>query len=208
MAIPAGFILMGIDKLSNTAVTNSLGDDIAKIVRQHAIASTGVALASAIPGAGAIACILAQTAVVYSMYVRMNKALNISLKKNVVKSIASAVIANIATNAVTFIGSIVASSVLSMIPGVGSAASTILMGSIGYATVMIAALVYAKALSAMAKSNKNIETMSEDEIKAAVQKEIKNRDIKSDMKTFTQEYKREKKIGAFDHAEEIELEAM
>lgn len=208
MAINSAFALMGIDKLSNSFVTDQLGEDMAKIVRQHAIASTAISLASAIPGAGAVACVLAQTAAVYSMYVRMNSALDIRLKKNVVKSIASAVIANIATNAVTVLGGIAASSVLSMIPGVGSAASTIMMGGIGYATIMIAGIVYAKTLTALTKNNRKIDTMSEEEIKSAVREELKKRDINKDIKTFCREYKTEKKNGTFENAEKIELEAM
>lgn len=208
MAIPAAFTLMGIDKLSNSFVTDSLGEDIAKIVRQHAITSTALALASAIPGAGAVACIACQTAVVYSMYVRINNALNIRLSKNIMKSLASCVVANLASNAITIIGGVVASSVLSIIPGVGTAASTALMGSIGYATAMISAVVYTKMLTTIVGSGKKIENMSEAEIKEAVQEEIKKRDINQDIKTFTKEYKREKKNGAFDNAEQIELETM
>lgn len=208
MAIPAAFALMGIDKFSNGIVTDQLGENMAKIVRQHAIASTAVSLASAIPGAGAVACVVCQTAVVYSMYVRMNNALGIRLSKNVVKSVASAVVANIATNAATLVGGVVASAVLSVIPGVGSVASTVLMGGIGYATVMISGLVYAKMLCALAKNDKNVETMSEDEIKEAVKAELNKRDVNQDFKTFTKEYKQEKKNGAFENAEAVELEAM
>lgn len=208
MAIPAAFALMGIDKLSNDFVTDHLGENMAKIVRQHAFASTAVSIASAVPGAGAIACIACQTAVVYSMYVRMNNALGIRLSKNIVKSVASAVIANIATNAATLIGGVVASSVLSMIPGVGSAASTILMGGIGYATVMISGIVYAKMLTSLARNKKSVENMSEAEIKEAVKAELNKRNINQDIKNFAREYKLEKKNGTINSEETIELETM
>ncbi len=208
MTMSAGRTMMGFDKFSNKFVTDKLGEDMAKIVRQHAIASTVASVASAVPGAGTVACVVAQTAIVYTMYVRMNSALGIRLSNNIVKSIASAVIANIATNAITVIGGIAASTALSLIPGVGSAASAVLMCGIGYATVMIAGIVYAKTLSALYKSKRKIETMTEDEIKQAVKEELKKRDINKDIKAFSKEYRTEKKNGAFENAEKIEFEAM
>lgn len=203
MTMPASRTLIGLDKLSNQFVTDKLGEDMARIVRQHAIASTVASVASAIPGAGSVACVAAQTAAVYSMYVRMNNVLGIHLSKNIVKSIASAVIANIATNAITLIGGIAASAALSMIPGAGSAASAVLMCGISYATVMIAGIVYAKTLSALAGSKRQIETMTEDEIKKAVKDELGKRDINKDMKAFIKEYRTEKKNGTLENAGEI-----
>ncbi|MBQ3079223.1 MAG: hypothetical protein IJC48_04380 [Clostridia bacterium] len=208
MSIQATIALMGIDRMSNSTIQDMFDDNVARIVRQHAIASTAVSLAAAVPGAGATACVVCQTAVVYSMYVRMNKALGISLSGNVVKSIASAVIANIASNVITFVGSVIASTVLSFIPVLGSAASTIVMGGVGYATVMIAAIAYGKALSAMVSRGKNVETMSESEIKDAVKEELNKRDLNKDMKTFTEEYKRERKSDEFKNADQINLENM
>lgn len=208
MTLSPSRTLIGIDRFSSGFVKEKLGEDMARIVRQHAIASTAASVASAVPGAGTVACVIAQTSIVYTMYVRMNAHLGIRLRKNIVKSVASAVIANIATNAATVIGGIAASAVLSMIPGVGSAASAIVMCSVSYATVMIAGLVYAKTLSALAKSKRSIESMTEDELKKAVKEELTKRDINKDIKAFAKEYRTEKQKGTFEKAEAVELEAM
>lgn len=181
-------------------------EETAKVVRQHSVAAAATAVIAAVPGAGTTACVLAQTTIVFSMYVRINRSMNIKISENKMKSLASAILGNIATNAVGYIAGIVASTALSLIPGVGSTVSTIVMGGLGYATASIAALVYGTAIQKMTESGKNMETMSESELKEALQKELNERDISRDFKNFSAEYKKGRKNGTISGDESVDVE--
>jgi len=208
MSIPGAAIIKGMDNTVGSAIASMFNEKVGKIVKQHCVAAAAVSVAAATPGAGATACVVAQTAVVYSMYVRMNKALGIRISENKMKSLASAVIANIASNAATFLLSAAAATALSLIPGLGSVASTVLMAGVGYATVTIAAMGYGAVLQALAKRGSGADDMSESELKNAVKEELAGRNLNRDMKDLINEYKRGKKAGEFTGSETIELENM
>ena len=208
MTMTAGRTLMGIDRFSTRFVSDRLSYEMAKIIRQHAIASTLASTATVLPGAGTVACLVAQTAIVYTLYVRINSELGLRLNNTIVKSIAAAVISNISANTHTVIASVAAATALSMIPGFGSAASAIVMCGLSYATIMIAGLVSAKTLTSLTKSNRTIENIFESEIEQALKDELDKRDLNKDIRIFLREYKAEKKTGAFENAEGIVLEVM
>ncbi|MBQ3574182.1 MAG: hypothetical protein IJA26_00805 [Clostridia bacterium] len=197
---------MGIIRSTTDFMKINFNDEVAKIVNQHGAASAAAAIAALCPGAGPTVCMVAQTALVYTMYVRMNHALNIPFGKNVMKALASAVISNLVSNVGTFVLSLVGATVLSFIPVVGNCASSLIMVAMGYATVMIAGLCYAKAILAMTKSGKNVEEMSEEEIKQAVKDEMDNRDLKEDVKAFSNAYKQGRKDGTFTGEETVTME--
>ena len=182
------------------------GAEVAKIVKQHGAACTVAASAALCPGAGPTICMVAQTALIYTMYIRMNQALGIRLSKSIVKALASAVISNIVSNAGSFVLSFAGATVLSIIPIVGNYASALLMFGVSYATVMIAAMCYGKTLLALNKKGSDVENMSEEEIKDAMKSEIDASDLEADIKAYTAEYKRARKSGAFTGEESVTME--
>lgn len=199
----------GLEKAEESAYgffCNYFSVETAKIVRQHSWAAAATAAITIMPGAGTVACVLAQTTIVFSMYVRINRSMNIKISENKIKSLVSAILGNIATNAVGYIGGIAASTALSLIPGIGSTASTLIMGGLGYATASIAALVYGTAILAMTASGKNIETMSEDELKEALKNELDERNLSKDFKNFSAEYKKGRKDGTITGNESVDVE--
>ncbi|MBE5804893.1 MAG: hypothetical protein E7316_10335 [Clostridiales bacterium] len=197
---------MGVVSSTNDFMKVNFNDEVAKIVNQHAAGSVVAAIAAMFPGAGPTICMVAQTTLVYTMYVRMNRALNISLSKNVVKALASAVIANLVSNVGSMILGVVGATVLSFIPGIGNYASSLTMVALGYATVMIAALCYGKALLRMTKAGRNVEQMTEEEIKNAVKEEMDARDLQADVKAFSKAYKQGRKDGTFTGEETVTME--
>ena len=208
MSIPGAGIIKGMDNAVGSVVANLFNEKTGKIVRQHCIAAAAVSVAAAAPGAGATACVAAQTAVVYSMYIRINRALGIKISENKLKALASAVIGNIAANAATFLLSAAAATALSILPGAGSAASTLIMAGVGYATVTIAAMGYGAVLRALTKNGANADSMSASEMKNAVKEALSKRNLNRDMKDLINEYKRGRKNGEFTGKETIDLESM
>lgn len=184
--------------------SNKFGEQIGNIVEQHALASAVAATASMFPGAGPSIAIVAQTAAVYTMYVRINRALGVRLSKNKLKSLATAVVSNIAANAASYVASIVIATGLSFIPGIGSTASALIIAGLGYATMVVAALSYTSILNVI--GTRNMETLSEEELKEIAKEEMRKRDISGEMKEFSAEYKRGRKSGSYTGSETIILE--
>lgn len=197
----------GLEKAENKVYeffSDYFSEETAKIVRQHSWAAAATAAIAAVPGAGTTACVLAQTTIVFSMYVRINRSMGIKISENKMKSLASAILGNIATNAVGYIAGVVASTAFSLIPGIGSTVSTLVMAGLGYATASVAALVYGTVLQKMTQNGKNVETMSEEELKKALQKELKERDLSKDFKQFSAEYKKGRKDGTIKGNESVD----
>ena len=187
-------------------MAEALSPEAALVVRQHSFAAAIVGGIAGIPGVGTTGCVMAQTAIVFSMYVRVNRALGIRLSDNKMKSLASAVLGNIATNAGGYIAGMAVSTVFSFVPIAGTSTSAMIMAGLGYATATVAALVYGKALIAMTRHGIDIASLSEEELKNAVKEEIDKRDVSKDMKNFCNEYKREKRAGNVPREMEIDLE--
>lgn len=196
----------GIINWTTEFMKDNFNEEVAKIVNQHGAAAAVSAVAALFPGAGPTACMVAQTTVVYSMYVRMNHALGIKLNKNVMKALASAVIGNLVGNVSSIILGLVGATILSLIPGLGNAAATLTMIATGYATVMISALCYGKTLLSLSKLGRNIEHMSESEIENAVKHEMSLRDLNADVEAYTNAYKQGRRDGTFTGKEHIDLE--
>jgi len=194
--------------MANSKVTgffsNRFGEQVGRIVEQHAVASAVAATASIFPGAGPTVAVVAQTAAVYTMYVRINRALGVSLSKNKLKSLATAVVSNIAANAASYIAGIVIATGLSFIPGVGSAASAMIIAGLGYATMVVAALSYSSILNAI--GTRNIAVLSEDELREIARDEMSKRDISGEMKEFSAAYKRARKSGVYTGNETVTME--
>lgn len=193
-------------KMAREYLEEHFNEEIADIVEQHGAAAAAASVASMIPALGSTACFVAQTALVYTMYVRINRALGIKLSKNVMKSVASAVLGNIAANAGSAVLALVGGAILPFIPIAGGVASALLMAAVGYATVMISAMCYAKVLVALNRSGRRAENMSESDLQAALNREIRNGNVKEDMKRYAAAYRKGRKDGTFTGNESVVFE--
>lgn len=135
-----------VAKALNQTDDENLPGKLAGIVKLHA----GIAVGSAfipVPGAD-----MAAAAVnIWTMYVRINKELELPFTENLVKSIATGVVTNLGAAAMT---SMVIGSAFKFIPGLGSVGGAAVMGATIYGVTLTAGIIYMKALSKLL-SNKN-----------------------------------------------------
>ena len=82
-----------------------------------AIAAVSGVGAGWIPGAGGVVAAGAMTVTVWTMYIRINKDLGISMENNLLKFIASAFVTNLASNVGSILAVLAITTVLSLIPG-------------------------------------------------------------------------------------------
>lgn len=131
-----------------------LGTELADIIKLHARVGAATA-AIPVPGAD----IAAFVANIWTMYIRISRALNLPFSDNILKSIAI----SIATNVVSIMPSLlitrVGGMVLKFIPGVGSIAgiaSSVVIAATNHAIVRVMALIYIKALTTLISKQQDL----------------------------------------------------
>lgn len=158
----------------------NLPERLAGIVKTHA----GIAVASAaipIPGAD----VAAAGANIWTMYVRMNKELELPFSENMIKSLAAGVATNIGGAAA---GLLVLGTAVKLFPGIGTVGGAVLMGSTVYGMTIVSGIVYMKAITALVRK-KGISGISEDDLRNAAASELANRsNLKDMLKTTKKEY--------------------
>ena len=87
--------------------------------------------------------------------------------KNIIKSLATAIGANLAAGAIS---SVVVSSVLSFVPGLGNIAASALMAGVAFSLTWSCGLVYLKVLTRFAEANVDLGKVGEEDLKAIADK--------------------------------------
>lgn len=161
------------------SMRSELPNEIVDTIQTHA----GLAVAAAwIPVSGLD--VAALTANIWTMYIRINKKLEISFSENMMKSIGSAVAANLASNlAISGLGSF-----LKIIPGIGTVTGGVLMVATMYGTTIGAAWIYLTAIVNWVKKGKG----SGDDLKSCINDVIsQNKDkIKSVINEAKKDHKK------------------
>ena len=161
-----------------------LGRDLAYIVKAHSTAAAAAGLASGwIPGAGALAAAGIAAASVWSMYIRINAALGITLGDHIMKSIATAVATNLASY---FVSGLVLSTAFSFIPGMNFVVSTVLIGGTIFSLTVASGIVYMRVLVDLFEAGIDPASCSEAELKdraESVADDLDMDSIKKDAKT-------------------------
>jgi uncharacterized protein (DUF697 family) len=149
--------LQAIDayKKINDAAKYVLPEDIEKIVRKHA----AIAVATAFIPIGGLD-LVAATANVWTMYVRINNALGVKFSDNKMKSIGSAVVSNLVQN--LGVAAVVVALKWNPISYVASVA--VLTGAL-YGLTITAGWVYLKALTNMALNDGDIDRSIKETLK-------------------------------------------
>ena len=175
-------LVFKFDKVADEHLPNEIVD----IVKFHSKGAAGAGLASGwIPGAGGLALAGVTAGFIWTMYGRINSILGIPFSENLVKSLATGVATNLASYAVA---SIVVSTCLSFIPGIGSLGATAIVGATSYALTLASGYVYMKVLIGLAKLE-GIENINEEIIKKSAEDVIKNSDIENILKEAKKGYK-------------------
>lgn len=163
------------------AADDNLPDQLAGIVKLHA----GIAVASAlipIPGAD----IAAAAANIWTMYIRINKELDLPFGENVIKSIGAGIATNIASAGAGFL---IVGTALKFVPGLGSLGGAAVMGATIYGLTIVSGIIYMKALTKLLHG-KNVYEISEADLKYAAAAEMANKsDLKEMLRSAKGEYR-------------------
>jgi len=166
----------------DTEMKSNLGDEVTTIIQTHAAICAGGGLIP-VPVIDVVV-IITNT---WTMYVRINKAIDIPFGKNIMKSIAT----GIATNLISIIPGIalakVAGALAKMIPGIGSIGGMAIDASVNYALTLVMGIIYLKALTMLYESN---EPITEESIRQAAKEAAKDKDfIRESFNEAKQQYK-------------------
>ena len=174
---------------------------ISETISGYAIAAAiASGVAGVAPGFAGEAAALTQAGFVWATYVKINKTLGISMSENTAKFIGSAIVTNLITNAGAFVAVLVGSSILSIIPGVGTAAAIALNAALGYTIVYVSAIIYLKLITRMMQPDGTLKVSESDDTKHIIRNIIKESNIKDMVKEGKAAYKQAKKDGSFDKA--------
>lgn len=165
------------------------------LVCSIAAAATGVG-SGMLPAVGSIVASAASVAAIWTMYVKINKHLGISVKDNILKSLASAILTNIIATAGSFLLALIGAAILSLIPGVNYA-STIIYGTLAFVSVYASGLLYIKILTKVMRAKKTLDSTDIDLDKLA--KDTVNESNVSDiLKEGKEMFEQTKKDGKFE----------
>lgn len=179
--------------LISQAQVDKAGDTIVACAIAAAIAGVG---SGWLPGAGALVATAAWVAAIWTMYVKINKDLGISISENILKSLASAFLTNIIASAGALILAILASFVLSFIPLFGQAGAIAIDGLLGYITVFASGILYIMLLTKIMKAKGSFD-ISESEAKSMADNISKESDISAIIREAKESFKKEKDKGTF-----------
>ena len=190
-----------LDKALRGSLNGTKIESVTEAISHYAIASAIASMAAAvIPGAGGVAAALAQTGFVWATYVKINKAIGLSMSAETAKFLGNA----IATNIITGFGALLAghliAGVLALIPVFGSTGAALAEGAIGYGFIYAAAYIYLKLISRVVKPDGSIDVSDEDSTKKIIEDIMKREDMKGLFKEGAKQFKEAQTSGALDKA--------
>lgn len=148
-------------------------------------------------GAGSVVASTACVAAIWTMYVKINKHLGISVKNNILKSLASAMLTNLIASAGLNILILIGAAAINFIPGL-QYASTIIYGTLAFVSVYASGILYIKLLTKIMRAKKDIDSSDVDLNQMA--KDIVNESNVSDiLKEGKEMFKQAKKEGKLDN---------
>ena len=193
--------LQDLDKSMRHSLDGTKIEQIKDTIGDYAIAAAVASgVAGVAPGFAGVAAALTQAGFVWATYVKINKTLGISMSENTAKFIGSAIVTNLITNAGAFVAVLIGSSILSIIPGVGTAAAIALNAALGYTIVYVSAIIYLKLITRMMKPDGTLKVSESDDTKHIIRDIIKESNIKDMVKEGKAAYKQAQKDGSIDTA--------
>lgn len=158
------------------------------------------AAADVVPGVGGILAALAQTGLVWALYVKINNTLGISISEHTIKFIGSAILTNIITNAGYLIIAYAAAAVMSFIPIFGQAGSAVTHLALGYILIYASAVVYLNFLTHTFKANGSFNIDESDKTKQNIKDVVNRSNVKEIIKEGKNAFKEAKDNGEFERA--------
>lgn len=158
------------------------------------------AAADVIPGAGGILAAVAQTGLVWVLYLQINKALGISIAEHTLKFVGSAIATNLITNAGSMILAYAAATVMSFIPIFGQAGSAFTHLALGYILIYASAVIYLNFLTRTFQANGSFRFDESEQTKQTIQDTIKQSKVKDIIKEGKNAFKEAQANGDIDRA--------
>ena len=175
---------------------------ISETISGYAIAAAVASgVAGVAPGIAGVAAALTQAGFVWATYVKINKTLGISMSENTAKFIGSAIVTNLITNAGAFVAILVGSSILSIIPGVGTAAAIALNAALGYTIVYVSAIIYLQLITRLMQPDGTLKVSESDDTKHIIRDIIYEANLKDMVKEGKAAFKQAKADGSFNKAQ-------
>jgi uncharacterized protein (DUF697 family) len=169
----------------NKSADDQLPGKLAGIVKLHA----GIAVAGAfipIP----VADIAAAAGNIWTMYVRINKELDLPFRENLIKSIAAGIATNLGAAAA---GTVIIGSAFKFIPGLGTLGGAVILGATVYGITIASGIIYMNAVAKLLNS-KNTKQFDEEDLKQAVDEVMEDKEaVQSIFNNAKKDYKEEKK---------------
>ena len=183
-------------EVMDKTVDDVLPYEIAEIIKFHSKGAAAAALAGAwVPGAGGAIAVTTSAGFIWSMYGRIGQKLGLPFSSNLLKTLASGIATNLAS---AYVGTIVISTFLSFIPGLGSVGASIIMGSTCYALTLVSGYVFLKIMTTLFTKGVDLSSISEDELQNLATSAAKEGDTQDLFEDAKAEFKEKKSKGEFD----------
>lgn len=161
-----------------------------KTIQTCSIVSAASGLGASLFPGGSLVLTAVAVGAVWTMYVKINKDLGISISDNTLKSFASAILSNIITSAGSIIVALAVTTILSVIP-VLHFLSVPAQATVAYLSVFSAGILYIKFLTKMFKAKGSFDTSNVD-VKQAAKDVVSETDMKSMLEDVKKSYKEDK----------------
>ena len=156
-------------------IDKGLPQELASIVKLHAKGAAIIAaLIAWVPAVGPITALLLSAICVWSMYLRINKKINLPLAQNLFKTVISGIAGNIAAN----LSGLIVVTAISFILTIGNFAADVIMVAVTYAVTLGAGIVYLKVLTRVFKARKDPVSLSLEHVKEFAEKAKEHDDLK------------------------------
>ena len=175
-------------------------DELMKIVKTHSAGSAASMMATgALPGVGSTIALGIEIGFVWSMYYRVCTKLGINVKKELLKSLGSAFVTNIAGS---IAAQLIAGTVLSIIPGIGTAGAAIVNGLMGYSITYYSGIIFMNLLVRVFKAGKSMGQYSAEELKRMMKQESEATSFREVKQEAKQAFKERKADGVAEVIED------
>lgn len=176
------------------------GSDLMKIVKTHAAGAAASMMATgALPGVGSTIASMIEISFVWSMYYRLCKKMGIDIKKELLKSLGSAVVTNTAASVAS---SLIAGTVLSIVPGIGTMGAVAVLGLMGYSITYYSGFLFMELLFHVFKAGKSFKNYSMEEIRNILKEAGKKTSFKEIRQEAKEAFKNRKQDGVAKPIEE------
>ena len=174
---------------------NQVSETINYYALASAAASVGVAM---LPAGGALAAAAAQTGFVWATYVKINKALRISMSEEIVKFLGTAMVTNLITSyGVVMVGHILAG-VVSCIPLIGGIAAGAAEAVFGYVLIYACSILYLKLITKLVKPDGSIAFTSKPNTETTIKELMKDTSVRDIFKEAKTQFSSARENGSFE----------